>query len=178
MLFEIFRSLHISALKYNVSQKPFYNTPFWSRSTLLAHCHYILNNLIHRNMGPGYDPNVVIVSPPLFSAFIEVYLIIFQRIQVRVGKIVNSGRFFCLQHPKGISCNKWKVAFSPTGFQGLLRVVKMSEPLQKVFKYIVFEALGKLIQWVFNSSHNSIPVIMSSYESWMEKFTSFEWLAF
>lgn len=41
---------------------------------------------------------------------------------------------FSLQLLKGISCNKLKVALSPTGFQGLLRVVKMSEPLQKVFK--------------------------------------------
>lgn len=147
------------------SQRPFYNIPFWSCSTLLAHSHYILNNLIYRNMGPGYDPNGVTVSPPLFSAFTEVYLIIFQRIQVRVGLTVICSRFFCLQHPKGTLCNKWKVAFLPTGFPGLLRVVKVSESLQKVFKYIIFEVSGNLIQRVVNSSQNSIPVIISSYRA-------------
>lgn len=38
----------------------------------------------------------------------------------------------------------------------------MSEPLQKVIRYIIFEVLGNLIQRVINSSHNSIAVLMCS----------------
>lgn len=52
---------------------------------------------------------------------------------------------------------------SSQAFKGLLRVAKMSEPLQKVFKYTTFEVLGNLIQQVINSSHKNIPVITSSY---------------
>lgn len=41
-----------------------------------------------------------------------------------------------------------KVAVSPIGFQGFLRVAKMSETLQTVISYIIFEVLGNLIQHV------------------------------
>lgn len=124
----------------------------------------MLNGVIHRNKGPGHDPSAVTVSSPLFSAFTVVYLIIFQGIQVRVNWSKSElKQVFSLRLLKWISCNKWKVALSPTGFQDLLRVVTMSQPLQKVSKYIIFEVLGNLIQQVVNSSHNNIPVIISSY---------------
>lgn len=157
-------------------QKSFlYIIPFQSCWTLLAHCHHTLNNVIHRTKGPRQEPNAMTVFPPLFSVFTEIYLIISQRTHGRVGVLVNCSKFFSLQLLKGISCNKWKVTLSPTGFQSLLRVVKMLEPLQKVFKQIIFEALGNLIQRVISQQHTTNS---EQLWSWIRKFTSFQWPAF